>query len=55
LPGSPATRPTKLALAGYHTVQLPSTTLADAPSQAYYTTNVYYDAVQPNAKQARSS
>lgn len=42
----------KLALAGYHTVQLPSTVLADAPSQTYYSTNIYYDAVQPNAKQA---
>jgi hypothetical protein len=42
----------KLAVAGYHTVQLPPTILADAPTQAYYTTNVYYDAVQPNSKQA---
>jgi LCP family protein required for cell wall assembly len=42
----------KLALVGYHTVQLPSTVLADAPSQTYYSTNIYYDAVQPNAKQA---
>ena len=42
----------KLAVAGYHTVQLPQSILADAPSQTYYTTNVYYDAVQPNAKQA---
>ncbi|MGD0714870.1 MAG: LCP family protein [Gaiellaceae bacterium] len=42
----------KLALAGYHTVQLPPAMLADAPSQAYYSTYVYYDAVQPNARQA---
>ena len=42
----------KLALAGYHTVQLPATVLADAPSQTYSTTNIYYDAIQPNAKQA---
>ena len=44
----------KLALAGYHTVQLPSTSrlLADAPSQNYYSSDVYYDAVQPDARQA---
>ena len=42
----------KLALAGYHTVQLPSTVLADAPSQGYYSNYVYYDSVQPNARQA---
>ena len=44
----------KLALAGYHTVQLPatSTLLADAPNQNYYSTYVYYDAVQPNARRA---
>ena len=42
----------KLALAGYHTFQLPSTMLADAPSQDYYSTYVYYDAVQPNARAA---
>ncbi|HEY5059506.1 MAG TPA: LCP family protein [Gaiellaceae bacterium] len=42
----------KLALAGYHTVQLPPTVLADAPSQGYYSNYVYYDSVQPNARQA---
>jgi LCP family protein required for cell wall assembly len=42
----------KLALVGYHTVQLPATVLADAPSSAYTTTNVFYDAAQPNAEQA---
>ncbi len=42
----------KLALLGYHTVQLPATILADAPSQTYDTSLVYYDSVQPNAKQA---
>ena len=42
----------KLAVAGFHTVQLPPTILADAPSQDYYGTVVYYDTVQPNAKQA---
>ena len=42
----------KLAVLGYHTVQLPSTILADAPSSTYDTTFVYYDGVQPNAKQA---
>jgi LCP family protein required for cell wall assembly len=42
----------KLAVAGYHTVQLPSTVQANAPSQANYANTVYYDTVQPNAKQA---
>jgi LCP family protein required for cell wall assembly len=42
----------KLAVAGYHTVQLPPDVLADAPSQSYYSTTVYYDSVQPNAKRA---
>jgi LCP family protein required for cell wall assembly len=44
----------KLAVVGFHPVQLPPTVLADAPSQAYYGTTVYYDAVQPHAKQAAS-
>jgi LCP family protein required for cell wall assembly len=42
----------KLSLAGFHTNQLPATILADAPSQSYYATTVYYDAVQPDAKAA---
>jgi LCP family protein required for cell wall assembly len=42
----------KLSVAGFHTVQLPASVLADAPSQGYYATTVYYDAVQANAKQA---
>ncbi len=42
----------KLAVLGYHTVQLPATVLADAPTQTYVTSYVYYDSVQPNAKQA---
>ncbi len=42
----------KLSVAGFHTVQLPANVLADAPSQGYYGTTVYYDAVQANAKQA---
>jgi hypothetical protein len=42
----------KLAVAGYHTVQLPPSMLANAPSQGYYANYVYYDSVQPNAKQA---
>ncbi|MGZ8717427.1 MAG: LCP family protein [Gaiellaceae bacterium] len=42
----------KLALQGFHTVQLPPPTLPNAPAQSYDTTNVYYDAVQPNAKAA---
>lgn len=42
----------KLAVAGFHTMQLPATVLADAPRQDYYDSEVYYDPVQPNAKQA---
>jgi LCP family protein required for cell wall assembly len=42
----------KLAVLGYHTVQLPATILADAPTQTYASSYVYYDSVQPNAKQA---
>jgi LCP family protein required for cell wall assembly len=42
----------KLSLAGFHTVQLPANVLADAPSQGYYGSTVYYDAVQQHAKQA---
>jgi LCP family protein required for cell wall assembly len=42
----------KLALQGFHTVQLPPPTLPNAPTQSYQTTFVYYDAVQPDAKAA---
>ena len=42
----------KLAVAGFHTQQLPSTIFANAPNQAEYSNTVYFDAVQPNAKQA---
>ncbi|HEY3543990.1 MAG TPA: LCP family protein [Gaiellaceae bacterium] len=42
----------KLAVAGFKTVHLPETVLADAPRQDYYTSYVYFDSVQPNAKQA---
>jgi LCP family protein required for cell wall assembly len=42
----------KLAVAGFHTVQLPSTIYANTPSPTYSSNYVYYDSVQPNAKQA---
>ena len=44
----------ELAQQHYDTVELPATSslTADAPSQNYYSTYVYYDAVQPNARQA---
>jgi LCP family protein required for cell wall assembly len=42
----------KLAVAGFHTQQLPTTVRADAPSQAEYSNTVYFDTVQPNAKLA---
>jgi LCP family protein required for cell wall assembly len=42
----------KLTLAGYQTVSLPPTILADAPSQSYYDTTIYYDTVQAHAKEA---
>jgi len=42
----------KLAVAGFDTVHLPATVLADAPRQDYYSSYVYYDTVQPKAKDA---
>jgi LCP family protein required for cell wall assembly len=44
----------KLAVAGFHTVQLPASILggANAPTASYYSNYVYFDTVQPNAKQA---
>jgi LCP family protein required for cell wall assembly len=44
----------KLAVAGYHTVQLPANgpLVANAPSQTNYSNDVYFDSVQPNARQA---
>jgi LCP family protein required for cell wall assembly len=42
----------KLAVAGFHTVQLPPTIKADAPRADYYSSYVYYDPVQPEAKGA---
>jgi LCP family protein required for cell wall assembly len=42
----------KLASAGFHTVQLPPTVLADAPRQDYSASVVYYDPVQPTARSA---
>jgi LCP family protein required for cell wall assembly len=42
----------KLAVAGYHTQQLPASIYANAPSQVEYSNTVYFDTVQPNAKQA---
>jgi LCP family protein required for cell wall assembly len=52
IPGLARDTSYKLALAGFHTVQLPATVLADAPSQGYYNTTVYYDAVQQHAREA---
>jgi LCP family protein required for cell wall assembly len=42
----------KLAVAGYHTMQLPASVFANAPTQNNYANTVYYDTVQPNGKQA---
>lgn len=42
----------ELAKAGFHTVQLPPTQYANAPSSDYYGNVVYYDSVQANAKSA---
>jgi LCP family protein required for cell wall assembly len=42
----------KLGLQGFHTVQLPPPTRADAPTSTYTDNYVYYDAVQSNAKAA---
>jgi LCP family protein required for cell wall assembly len=42
----------KLAVAGYHTVQLSGEQPANAPRQSYFPTNVYYDPTQKDAKPA---
>jgi len=42
----------KLAVAGFHTVQLPPDVLADALSQGNYLSTVYYDLVQAHSKRA---
>src|SRR3954451_16880797 len=42
----------KLGLQGFHTVQLPPPTRADAPTSTFTDNYVYYDAVQGNAKEA---
>jgi LCP family protein required for cell wall assembly len=42
----------KLGLQGFHTVQLPPPTKADAPTSNYDQNYVYYDAVQATAKEA---
>ena len=54
IPGLARDTSYKLTLQHYDAVQLPvtSTLSADAPSSNYYSTYVYYDAVQPNARQA---
>jgi LCP family protein required for cell wall assembly len=44
----------ELALAGFHTVQLPASISANTPVQNYTQTSVYYDPVQANAKLAAS-
>jgi LCP family protein required for cell wall assembly len=44
----------ELALAGFHTVQLPTGMYANTPVQNYTQTSVYYDPVQANAKLAAS-
>ncbi|MEN3343385.1 MAG: polyisoprenyl-teichoic acid--peptidoglycan teichoic acid transferase [Actinomycetota bacterium] len=54
IPGLARDTSYKLAVAGYHTVRLPPQILADAPSQRYDSSYVYYDPVQPNAKRAAS-
>ncbi len=54
IPGLARDTSYKLSLAGFNTVQLPQNVLADAPSQGYYGTTVYYDEVQQHAKQAAS-
>lgn len=52
IPGLARDTSYKLAVAGFRTVQLPGELLPNAPSSSYYSNVVYYDAVQPNARQA---
>jgi LCP family protein required for cell wall assembly len=42
----------KLAQVGFHTVALPPTVFANTPTPSYSSNYVYFDSVQPNAKQA---
>jgi LCP family protein required for cell wall assembly len=44
----------KLAVAGFHTVQLPPPTFANTPLPSYTSNYVYFDSIQPNAKAAGS-
>jgi LCP family protein required for cell wall assembly len=52
VPGLASDTSYKLAMVGYHTTQLPATMLANAPTQTYASSDVYFDTVQPHAKQA---
>jgi LCP family protein required for cell wall assembly len=52
IPGLARDTSYKLAVAGFDTVHLPPAVLADAPRQDYYSSYVYYDTVQPQAKGA---
>jgi hypothetical protein len=52
IPGLARDTSYKLAVGGYHTVQLPGQLLPNAPSSSYYSNVVYFDSVQPNAKEA---
>ncbi|MBV8063931.1 MAG: LCP family protein [Actinobacteria bacterium] len=52
IPGLARDTSYKLAVAGYHTVELPANVIANAPSQGSFGSTIYYDAVQANAKQA---
>ena len=51
IPGLARDTSYKLAVAGFHTVQLPSSLFANAPSDTNYANTIYFDSVQPNAKQ----
>jgi LCP family protein required for cell wall assembly len=51
IPGLARDTSYKLAVAGFHTVQLPSSLYANAPTDTNYGNTVYFDSVQPNAKQ----
>jgi LCP family protein required for cell wall assembly len=52
IPGLARDTSFKLAVRGYHTVQLGGQQPANAPSQGYFPTNVYYDPAQTDAKVA---
>jgi LCP family protein required for cell wall assembly len=52
IPGLARDTSYKLAVAGFHTAQLPASMFANTPAATYRSNYVYFDSVQPNARLA---